>query len=132
MTDAIVKAAKERGTTNCNNHLISMRSLLSEIKILSYLGSHERIVGLVGANTEQIHKGRLYVILNYCELGSLHDYLQSIKPFEVTEHSEVQGDYVDVRPDIGLYKDLSRWALEVAEGMEYIASKTVRIKNSHL
>lgn len=128
--NAVVKVAKERGTTNCRDHVISMRSLLSEIKILSYIGSHKRIVGLIGANTEQIHKGNLYVLLKYCDLGSLYDYLNSIKPFDgiVFEETCEIGGYIGAKPDNQLNDDLTRWTLEIAEGMEYLASKKVSQK----
>lgn len=35
----------------------AMQGLLSEIKMLSYLGQHENIVGLIGANTSELANG---------------------------------------------------------------------------
>ncbi|ODM88886.1 Macrophage colony-stimulating factor 1 receptor 2 [Orchesella cincta] len=50
--------------------------LLSEIKVLSYLGKHDHIVNVVGAYTKAIKKGKLYLFLELCELGSLDKYLR--------------------------------------------------------
>ncbi len=35
----------------------SLKSLMSEIKVLTYLGTHENIVGLVGAYTAELTRG---------------------------------------------------------------------------
>lgn len=39
------------------NNPCSLRGLLSEIKILSYLGKHENIVSLVGVHRENLRQG---------------------------------------------------------------------------
>lgn len=36
---------------------VSLKSLMCEIKVLSYLGKHENIVGIVGACTAEFNKG---------------------------------------------------------------------------
>lgn len=38
----------------------ALKGLLSEIKILSYLGKHENVVSLVGAYTVSVFKGNLF------------------------------------------------------------------------
>jgi hypothetical protein len=38
-------------------NLAAMEALISELKILVYLGSHLNVVNLLGACTKQIHKG---------------------------------------------------------------------------
>ena len=39
-------------------NVAAMEALISELKILVYLGSHLNVVNLLGACTKQIHKGR--------------------------------------------------------------------------
>uniref|UniRef100_A0A0P5A089 receptor protein-tyrosine kinase n=1 Tax=Daphnia magna TaxID=35525 RepID=A0A0P5A089_9CRUS len=53
----------------------AMEALISELKILAYLGCHLNIVNLLGACTKQINKGDLLVILEYCRFGNLQTYL---------------------------------------------------------
>lgn len=43
-------------TTKPSSDVIYFRSLLSELKILQFLGTHENIVNLVGANTRNIKR----------------------------------------------------------------------------
>jgi len=40
-----------------------LSGILSEIKVLAYLGKHDNIVELLGANTENLKKGK--IITNY-------------------------------------------------------------------
>lgn len=53
-----------------------LKSLLSELKILNYIGHHVSIVNLLGACTVNLSKGELYVIVEYCHHGSLQTFLQ--------------------------------------------------------
>jgi len=39
-------------------NLVAMEALISELKILVYLGSHLNVINLLGACTKHIHKGR--------------------------------------------------------------------------
>uniref|UniRef100_UPI00358E7541 mast/stem cell growth factor receptor Kit-like isoform X2 n=1 Tax=Myxine glutinosa TaxID=7769 RepID=UPI00358E7541 len=48
-------------------------ALLSELKILSHLGSHLNIVNLLGACTE---RDPILIVTEYCRYGDLHHYLQ--------------------------------------------------------
>ena len=51
-------------------------ALISELKILIYLGSHVNIANLLGACTKIIFRGELYVIVEYCRFGSLCTFLR--------------------------------------------------------
>ncbi|EFX73293.1 hypothetical protein DAPPUDRAFT_325477 [Daphnia pulex] len=53
----------------------AMDALISELKILNYLGSHLNVVNLLGACTKDIIKGELLVIIDYCRYGNLRCYL---------------------------------------------------------
>ncbi|XP_046614588.1 vascular endothelial growth factor receptor 1-like isoform X1 [Neodiprion virginianus] len=54
-----------------------MKALASELKIMAHLGQHLNVVNLLGACTKNIiTKRELYVIVEYCRFGNLHNYLQ--------------------------------------------------------
>ncbi|XP_046740931.1 vascular endothelial growth factor receptor 1-like [Diprion similis] len=54
-----------------------MKALSSELKIMTHLGQHLNVVNLLGACTKNIlTKRELYVIVEYCRFGNLHNYLQ--------------------------------------------------------
>jgi len=46
-------------TTKDSTNVQSLKSLLAEIKLLIYIGSHPNIIELIGAYTEQIQNGTL-------------------------------------------------------------------------
>lgn len=52
-----------------------LKSLLSELKVLNYIGCHVNIVNLLGACTSNLVKGELYVMVEYCCYGNLQQYL---------------------------------------------------------
>lgn len=52
-----------------------VKSLLDELKILQYIGSHTNIIGLLGAVTDKLDIGRLCIVLDYCSNGNLRNYL---------------------------------------------------------
>ena len=52
-----------------------LKSLLSELKILTYVGAHVNTVNLLGACTSNLVKGELYVLMEYCCYGNLQQYL---------------------------------------------------------
>ncbi|KRT84024.1 Immunoglobulin, partial [Oryctes borbonicus] len=52
-----------------------LRALASELKIMVHLGQHLNVVNLIGACTKHIVKRELYVIVEFCRFGNLHNYL---------------------------------------------------------
>ncbi len=52
-----------------------LKTLMSELKILSLVGRHQNLVNLLGACTERLQHRELYVILEYCHLGNLQQML---------------------------------------------------------
>ncbi|KAK9680761.1 Protein tyrosine and serine/threonine kinase [Popillia japonica] len=52
-----------------------LRALVSELKIMVHLGKHLNVVNLIGACTKHIAKRELYVIVEFCRFGNLHNYL---------------------------------------------------------
>lgn len=53
----------------------NFRALVDELKIMSYLRPHINVLGLVGACTSGVDKRQLFVLTEYCENGSLRNYL---------------------------------------------------------
>lgn len=68
-TEVAVKMLKHCATME------QLKSLLSELKVLNYIGSHVNIVNLLGACTANLVKGELYVLMEYCCHGNLQQYL---------------------------------------------------------
>ncbi|KAI9559073.1 hypothetical protein GHT06_015862 [Daphnia sinensis] len=58
-----------------HTNMAAMEALVSEMKILIYLGSHLNVVSLLGACTKQMSKGELLIIVEYCRFGNLQNYL---------------------------------------------------------
>ena len=54
-----------------------LRSLLGELKVMSYLGSHPNLVELVGAITKNIKRGEIYLIFEYCSNGNAHNFVRN-------------------------------------------------------
>ncbi|XP_035777345.1 vascular endothelial growth factor receptor 1-like isoform X2 [Anopheles albimanus] len=50
-------------------------ALVTELKIMIHLGQHVNVVNLLGAVTKNISKRKLMVIVEFCPLGSVQDFL---------------------------------------------------------
>uniref|UniRef100_A0A4W6DRA7 receptor protein-tyrosine kinase n=1 Tax=Lates calcarifer TaxID=8187 RepID=A0A4W6DRA7_LATCA len=74
-----VKMLKEGATTN------EHKALMTELKILNYIGHHLNVVNLLGACTKP--GGPLMVIVEYCRYGNLSTFLKSKR--EVFVHNRV-------------------------------------------
>ncbi len=58
------------------------------------LGNHPNVLGLLGAVTEHMVDGQLFMVMELCQLGSLVDYLRSHRKVFVN-----QMQYVGQRED---------------------------------
>ncbi|KAF2365176.1 Immunoglobulin [Trinorchestia longiramus] len=56
-----------------------VKNLGSELKILIHLGKHLNIVNLIGANTERIAKGEIWILVEYCRYGDLLSFVQKYR-----------------------------------------------------
>ena len=54
-----------------------LRSLLGELKVMSYLGTHSNLVGLIGAITSNMKRGEVYLVFEYCSNGNAHKFVRS-------------------------------------------------------
>ena len=67
-----IKTLKNNGSQSANY----LRSLLGELKVMSYLGSHPNLVALIGAITRNIKRGEVYLIFEYCSNGNAHSFVR--------------------------------------------------------
>ena len=95
-----------------------VRDLVSELKILIYVGEHKNIVNLLGAC---IKRDRILVILEYAPHGSLQKFLRGKRDVYEATWTTTASD-----PEIGLnISNLVNYSYQISRGMEYLASKKV-------
>ncbi|XP_071452973.1 vascular endothelial growth factor receptor 1-like [Hetaerina americana] len=68
-----------------------LKALMTELKILIYIGHHLNVLNLLGACTTELIKKELLVIVEYCRYGNLHSYLQ--------RHRESYVDQINIVTD---------------------------------
>lgn len=126
----------------------ALKGILSEIKILSYIGKHPNIILLEGASTPDLRRGKVLVFLELCEKGSLEKHLSTYQPAkprkseggDSNENSQqsrnrknsfplVDSGYVNIDRrnvlDDALAQDMLRWSQEICNGMEFLTAKKV-------
>ena len=100
------------------------KDLASELKILIHVGEHKNIVNLLGACT----KGdRLLIIMEFAPHGNLSKFLRRKRDiYEPTWETTTNN------PDVELtIRNLVVYAYQIARGMEFLASKKVRVNRKH-
>lgn len=111
------------------------KALLSELKIMGFIGTHANIVNLVGAHTKNIQNREIYIAIEYCQNGNLLEYLRDNRQYfknlispegTIIEDSDAINDsFVNpVRESLSTIT-LMKWSQEVASGMEFLSQKKV-------
>lgn len=107
-----------------------IKMLFAELKVLMYAGSHPHVIALIGACTEQMTEGVLVVALELAQHGSLKSNLTQC------------AHYIDLVDDEGRLNnarstadpsdancldthDLVAMAYQIADGMAYLASRSI-------
>ena len=62
--------------SNARSYADYLRSLLGELKVMSYLGSHPNLVGLHGAIMANIKGGEAFLIFVYCSHGNAQKFFR--------------------------------------------------------
>ncbi|KAI4581674.1 hypothetical protein MJG53_020804 [Ovis ammon polii x Ovis aries] len=139
-----VKMLKEKADSS------EREALMSELKMMTHLGSHENIVNLLGACTLS---GPIYLIFEYCCYGDLLNYLRSKREkfhrtwteifkehnftslhfgknedqFYFTDEIEYENQKrLEEEEDLNVltFEDLLCFAYQVAKGMEFLEFKS--------
>uniref|UniRef100_A0A8B9R418 receptor protein-tyrosine kinase n=1 Tax=Anas platyrhynchos TaxID=8839 RepID=A0A8B9R418_ANAPL len=135
-----VKMLKEKSDTSEKD------ALMSELKMMTHIGSHENIVNLLGACTVS---GPIYLIFEYCCYGDLLNYLRSKREkfywtltdifkqhnfsfyhnFHLDQNSSRNfhiSRQMDEEEDFNVltFEDLLCFSYQVAKGMEFLESKS--------
>jgi serine/threonine protein kinase len=110
-----------------------LKALLSELKIMSFVGRHPNVVNLLGACTQNLRNREVHIILEYCDLGDMVTLLRKhrgifcnffeIQYGDVRKYSLVEYENKTVKRLNTL--DLIRWSAEIALGMDFLSSKNV-------
>lgn len=69
------------------NNIHLYRALTDEVKIMCHIEPHVNVLRFIGACTENIKNKQLFVMTEFCELGSLREFL--IKNFMKFEGFDV-------------------------------------------
>lgn len=85
--DTFIPIALKTANPDCPK--AGLKCLLSEIKILSYLGAHPHIVRMIGAHTAELGKGLVYIALELCVSGSLQKHLRKLGPEHQSLYTEL-------------------------------------------
>ncbi|XP_016997567.2 fibroblast growth factor receptor homolog 2 [Drosophila takahashii] len=116
-TIVAVKMVKEEHTDT------DMASLVREMEVMKMIGKHINIINLLGCCSQG---GPLWVIVEFAPHGNLKDFLKQNRPGAPQRRSDSDG-YLDDKPLIPAQhlgeKELTKFAFQIARGMEYLASR---------
>ncbi|XP_033756439.1 tyrosine-protein kinase receptor TYRO3-like [Pecten maximus] len=113
--------------------VVEKRSLLKEIEAMKQLGHHQNIVSIIGCCTK--NNEQICLIMDYCPLGDLRQYLHQLRP-----RTQYQASSGQRHEDSGMFSNMTEdtnepdtppitqarllsYARQIAMGMEYLAEK---------
>ena len=103
-------------TINDEVNETELENIICEIKIMSSVDPHLNLVSMVAAcSSEYKPNGKLWLLLEFCQHGDLKDFL-------LKSSAKIRCGTVD--DDLN-YRCLIKWAYDIANGMEYLASKEI-------
>jgi serine/threonine protein kinase len=114
-----------------------LRSFLDEIQVMNSIENHDFIVRLIGASTEKIKFGTVYLFMEYCALGSLESFLRSSRDDFKDLLSkgeldcfvkEIDGESQEIMLTMETTfssKHLISWSYHITKGMEYLETRNV-------
>ncbi|XP_070543914.1 proto-oncogene tyrosine-protein kinase receptor Ret-like isoform X2 [Ptychodera flava] len=113
-TAVAVKMVKHGSSNN------ELRDLITELNLLKQV-NHPNVIKLLGCCTQ---KGPLYVICEFCEHGSLRNYLRECRRLETLYvqdqfNADINSDESPV--DILTARDLVSFSWQICKGMQYLA-----------
>lgn len=120
-------------TTNSNADGCYFRSLLSELKILTFVGQHDHIVNLIGACTSELRHRKIFIVIEFCAYGSVDNFFLArrglfqnmiVDDQIIVTKSACNSNYQQL-PETVTTLDILQWAYQTASGMEYLASKKI-------
>ncbi|CAG7815389.1 unnamed protein product [Allacma fusca] len=119
-------------TTLPNAEVSYFKALLSELKVMAYIGSHPNVVHFIGAVTNRIKERIVYVIVELSPLGNLESFLKSHRTTYVNfvvnnKIVKTELPYVNVIKRVTTL-DFVNWCHQIASGMEYLSKKKVLMK----
>ncbi|XP_035711294.1 tyrosine-protein kinase receptor torso-like [Folsomia candida] len=126
LLDGIIPTAVK--TVKDDSDDAKLNALLSEVKVMAYVGNHKNVTQLLGVQLVDLRKGNIFVAVEYCSLGSLKDYLTKQSDELGTSISfDKSQDYIEppsfVKP-LSRH-ELLRWCHQVSGAMEFLGSKKI-------
>jgi serine/threonine protein kinase len=110
------------------NEVELFKAVLSEVKIMIYMGHAQNVVNLLGVCTQDIRKQKIHIILEFCENGSLLQFLlrSKLNFIDLLDSTIIEEHRVETSPqNVITTLDLIRWSSEIANGMSHLAMKGV-------
>ena len=96
---------------NLESELEAKKCLEQEINVLNRLKHHPNLINMIGI--VPIDDGGKWLVLEYCDLGNLKEYLMAHKNNLISNENDKNSRW------------LLRWAYQVANGMSYLAEKGI-------
>ncbi|CAL8094563.1 unnamed protein product [Orchesella dallaii] len=123
-------------TVNPNADVAYFKTLLAELKVMTFLGQNENVVNLIGACTASIKEKQLYVVVEFCPYGNLHDYLKArrglfvnfVKDGEIGSAFKSTGKFIYSNVHSGnsiTTVDIFKWVYETSKGLAFLEEMKV-------